>query len=80
MILPIVAYGDPVLKAEAEDIEQSHPGLHELVQNMWETMYEADGVGWPLHKWAFPFVCLYVTVLPLPRAKKAIQVVRISSV
>ncbi len=45
MILPIVAYGDPVLKAEAEDIDQSHPGLDELVQNMWETMYEADGVG-----------------------------------
>ena len=45
MILPIVAYGDPVLKAEAEDIEQSHPGLDELVQNMWETMYAADGVG-----------------------------------
>ena len=45
MILPIVAYGDPVLKAEAEDIEQSHPGLDELVLNMWETMYEADGVG-----------------------------------
>ena len=45
MILPIVAYGDPVLKAEAEDIEQGHAGLDELVQNMWETMYEADGVG-----------------------------------
>lgn len=45
MILPIVAYGDPVLKAEAEDIEQGHAGLDELVHNMWETMYEADGVG-----------------------------------
>jgi peptide deformylase len=45
MILPIVAYGDPVLKAEAQDVEQSYSALNELVKNMWETMYEADGVG-----------------------------------
>jgi peptide deformylase len=45
MILPIVAYGDPVLKAEAVDIDSHHPGLSELIQNMWETMYEAEGVG-----------------------------------
>lgn len=45
MILPIVAYGDPVLKAEAEDIEQGHEGIKALIENMWETMYEADGVG-----------------------------------
>jgi len=45
MILPIVAYGDPVLKAEAVDIEQGHPGLEDLIRDMWETMYEAEGVG-----------------------------------
>ena len=44
MIYPIVAYGDPVLKKKAEEIE---PGtdLKELVDNMFETMYEAHGVG-----------------------------------
>ena len=45
MILPIVAYGDPVLKTEASDIDNDYPGLAELIENMWETMYEADGVG-----------------------------------
>ena len=45
MILPIVAYGDAVLKTEPSDIDKDHPGLAELIENMWETMYEADGVG-----------------------------------
>jgi peptide deformylase len=45
MILPIVAYGDPVLKKIAAEIDQSYPDLHQLVQNMFETMYKAKGVG-----------------------------------
>ncbi len=45
MILPIVAYGDPVLKKEAEEINKDYPGLQELIANMFETMYEASGVG-----------------------------------
>lgn len=45
MILPIVAYGDPVLKKEAEEIDKDYPGLQELISNMFETMYEASGVG-----------------------------------
>lgn len=45
MILPIVAYGDPVLKKEAEEIDKDYQGLSELIENMWETMYEASGVG-----------------------------------
>ena len=45
MILPIVAFGDAVLKAEATELVQPHAGLKELVENMWETMYDADGVG-----------------------------------
>ena len=45
MILPIVAYGDPVLKREAEEIEKDYPFLGELIENMWETMYNAEGVG-----------------------------------
>lgn len=45
MILPIVAFGDPVLKQEAEDIEKDYPALDELVENMYETMYNASGVG-----------------------------------
>lgn len=45
MILPIVAYGDPVLKKIAADIDPSYPGLTELIANMYETMYKAHGVG-----------------------------------
>ena len=45
MILPIVAYGDPVLKKEAEEIDQNYPQLKELIDDMYETMYGAQGVG-----------------------------------
>ena len=45
MILPIVAYGDPVLKKEAEEIDESYPDLKELIANMFDTMYNAKGVG-----------------------------------
>ena len=45
MILPIVAYGDPVLKKVGDEIDKDYPGLAELLENMWETMYAASGVG-----------------------------------
>lgn len=45
MILPIVAYGDPVLKKKAQPIEENHQALDTLIENMWETMYSASGVG-----------------------------------
>lgn len=45
MILPIVAYGDPVLRKVAEPIEKDYPELEQLIDNMWETMYKASGVG-----------------------------------
>lgn len=45
MKLPIVAYGDPVLKKVCEDIDQSYPKLNELIEDMFETMYHANGVG-----------------------------------
>lgn len=45
MILPIRAYGDPVLRKETQDIEPGHPGLEQLIADMFETMYAANGVG-----------------------------------
>jgi peptide deformylase len=45
MILPIYIYGQPVLKRKADVIGKDHEGLDELITNMWETMYEAQGVG-----------------------------------
>ncbi|MCL2131137.1 MAG: peptide deformylase [Lentimicrobiaceae bacterium] len=45
MILPIVAYGSPMLRKEAEDIDSDYPDLSNLVDDMFETMYYAEGVG-----------------------------------
>lgn len=45
MILPIVAYGDPVLKKVGEELEVGDPNLPKLVEDMFETMYGAHGVG-----------------------------------
>jgi peptide deformylase len=45
MILPIVAYGHPTLRKIAAEIEPGHPGLQELIDNMYETMYQSEGVG-----------------------------------
>ena len=45
MILPVYALGQPVLKKKAEEIDASYPKLDSLIENMWETMYHAKGVG-----------------------------------
>ncbi|WP_298778282.1 peptide deformylase [uncultured Polaribacter sp.] len=45
MILPIVAYGDPVLRKIGKEIDKDYPNLSELITNMKETMYNASGVG-----------------------------------
>ena len=45
MILPIVGYGDPVLRKMGEEITPEYPDLKETVANMYETMYNAYGVG-----------------------------------
>ncbi|WP_282124687.1 peptide deformylase [Algibacter mikhailovii] len=45
MILPIVAYGDPVLKKKGKDISKDYPKFDVLLENMFETMYNASGVG-----------------------------------
>ncbi len=45
MILPIYAYGQPILKKKAREIPRDYEGLSELVDNMFETMHNASGVG-----------------------------------
>ena len=45
MILPIVAYGHPVLRKVTGDIDADYPGLAKLIDDMWETMYGSSGVG-----------------------------------
>jgi peptide deformylase len=45
MVLPIVIYGDPVLRKKTEAITPDYPGLKQLIEDMYETMYAANGVG-----------------------------------
>jgi len=45
MTYPIVIYGHPVLRKIAEDIDQDYPGLQQLVSDLFETMYNSDGLG-----------------------------------
>jgi peptide deformylase len=45
MILPIVAYGHPVLRKTAQDVDEHYPNLDKLLEDMWETMYASNGVG-----------------------------------
>ncbi|HQW84048.1 MAG TPA: peptide deformylase [Ferruginibacter sp.] len=45
MILPIVAYGSPVLRKVCEEISPDYPNLDKFIADMWETMYGSNGVG-----------------------------------
>ena len=45
MILPIIAYGSPILRREAENIDEDYPDISNIVANLFETMYNAKGVG-----------------------------------
>ncbi len=45
MILPIVAYGHPVLRKRATDTTADYPQLEKLIADMWETLYNSNGVG-----------------------------------
>ncbi|MBT8256334.1 MAG: peptide deformylase [Bacteroidia bacterium] len=45
MILPILAYGDPILRKKTKEISKDYPKLDELIENMFETMYAAYGIG-----------------------------------
>lgn len=45
MILPVYLYGTPVLRREAEDISRDYPDLQKLIKDMFETMYNSEGIG-----------------------------------
>jgi len=45
MILPVYAYGQPVLKKKAVEVDLKDERLKDLIKNMWDTMYHASGVG-----------------------------------
>lgn len=64
MILPIVAYGDPVLRKKAVEIQKDHPNLQPLIANMWETMYKASGVGLAAPQVGLPIRLFMVDTAP----------------
>lgn len=45
MILRVIGYGDPLLRKQSEDIDKDYPNLDKLITDMFETMYESNGVG-----------------------------------
>lgn len=45
MVLPVIAYGDPVLRKVGEEITKDYPGLQDIIANMFDTMHNALGVG-----------------------------------
>ncbi|HEY2720888.1 MAG TPA: peptide deformylase [Chitinophagaceae bacterium] len=45
MVLPIVAYGSPILRSVSKDIFPGYPNLPKFIEDMWETMYASNGVG-----------------------------------
>jgi peptide deformylase len=70
MILPIVAYGDAVLRKEAVEITPDYPNLKELLDNMWETMYAASGVGLAAPQIGLPIRIFLVDTTPFSDDKE----------
>lgn len=64
MILPIIAYGDPVLRKKAAAINKDYPELKKLIANMWETMYNASGVGLAAPQIGLPIRIFLVDTTP----------------
>lgn len=64
MILPIIAYGDPVLRKLADNIDKDYPNLEELISNMYNTMYNASGVGLAAPQIGLPIRLFLVDTTP----------------
>ena len=64
MTLPIIAYGDPVLRKVGDNIDKEYPNLKELISNMWETMYNASGVGLAAPQIGLPIRLFLVDTTP----------------
>ncbi len=65
MILPVRAFGDPVLRKKAHDIPKDYPELQTLVDNMFETMYSANGIGLAAPQVGLDIRLFVVDVTPL---------------
>jgi peptide deformylase len=73
MILPILLYGDPILRKVAKDINLDYEGLSELIENMFETMYCAEGVGLAASQIGLPFRLFVVDLSPLSKNEPSLE-------
>lgn len=64
MILPIRAFGDPVLRQKATDIDKDYKNLSQLIENMFETMYDSNGVGLAAPQIGLPIRLFVVDLIP----------------
>ena len=65
MILPIYLYGQSVLRKVAEDITPDYPELPKLIQDMWETLAQAEGVGLAAPQIGLPIRLVLIDLDPL---------------
>lgn len=70
MILPIVAYGDAVLRKKTKDLNKDYPALETLIINMFETMYNAYGVGLAAPQIGLPIRLFIVDLSPFSDDEK----------
>ena len=69
MILPIIAYGDSVLNKIGKDIKEDYPKLTNLIDNMWDTMYNAAGVGLAAPQIGLPIRLFLIDTTPFAEDK-----------
>lgn len=64
MILPILAYGDPLLRKKTKALTKDYPKLNEILDNMFETMYAAHGIGLAAPQVGLPIRLFIVDATP----------------
>lgn len=74
MILPIRAYGDPILRKHCKDIAADYPQLKQLIANMYETMYQAHGIGLAAPQVGLDIRLFIVDVSPLAKDEDYLEI------
>ncbi len=73
MILPILTYGNPILRQKATDVDKDYPGLKELIENMFETMYNAQGAGLAAPQVGLSLKIFVVDATPFRKDEKKLE-------
>ena len=69
MILPIIAYGNPILKKVTKKVDQTYPNIKELIDNMFETMHKARGIGLAAPQVGLSIRIFIIDTTPLAKEK-----------